>query len=148
MADTLTFKARLNGDRVSQYIYTHDNLWQYQQVRLVEQLKLPMSDEEFVQQKIYTKDDKLVLEDGPPLEAPVITRRATIVVAGTTRGYIDVAASFRDTLYWTAAAALAEFLARLCRVFRGACVSAAGARPDARRAGKHSGRIWRRRTSV
>ena len=84
MADTLTFKARLNGDRVSQYIYTHDNLWQYQQVRLVEQIKLPMSDEESVQQKIYTKDDKLVLEDGPPLEAPVITRRAAIVVTGTT----------------------------------------------------------------
>ena len=110
MADTLTFKARLNGDRISQYIYTHDNLWQYQQVRLVEQLKLPMSDEESVQQKIYTKDDKLVLEDGPPLEAPVITRRAMIVVTGTTRGYIDVAASFRDTLYWSAAAALLSSL--------------------------------------
>ena len=26
----MTFKARFNADRVSQYIYTHDNLWQYQ----------------------------------------------------------------------------------------------------------------------
>ena len=109
-AETLAFKARLNADRIAQYIYTHDNLWQYQQVRLVEQIKLPMADEEIVQQKIYTKDDKLVLEDGPPLAAPLLTRRAMIVVVGSTRGYIEVAESFRDTLYWTAGSAILSSL--------------------------------------
>jgi diguanylate cyclase (GGDEF)-like protein/PAS domain S-box-containing protein len=109
-AETLAFKARLNADRIAQYIYTHDNLWQYQQVRLVEQIKLPMADEEIVQQKIYTKDDKLVLEDGPPLAAPLLTRRAMIVVVGSTRGYIEVAESFRDTLYWTVGSAILSSL--------------------------------------
>jgi len=109
-SETLAFKARLNADRIAQYIYTHDNLWQYQQVRLVEQIKLPMADEKIVQQKIYTKDDKLVLEDGPPLAAPLLTRRAMIVVVGSTRGYIEVAESFRDTLYWTAGSAILSSL--------------------------------------
>lgn len=96
----LAFKAHLSAIRIAQYIYTHDHLWQYHQIRLFEQIQLVTVDEEIIQQKIYTNDDKLVLEDGPPLAAPVITRRATIIVSGTTRGYIDVAASFRDTLYW------------------------------------------------
>src|SRR5665647_1978520 len=37
----MTFKARLNAARVAQYIYTHDGMWQYQQLRLAELIQLP-----------------------------------------------------------------------------------------------------------
>ena len=109
-SETLAFKARLNANRIAQYIYTHDTMWQYQQIRLVEQIQLPRADEEPVQQKIFANGDSLVLKDGPPLPAPLVTRRAEIVVSGATLGYIDVAASFRKTLYRAGFAAILSSL--------------------------------------
>ncbi len=53
----------------------------------------------------YAIGDKLVLEDGPPLAAPVVTRRADIVVSGVSLGYIEVSASFEGTLYQAGLAA-------------------------------------------
>ena len=98
-SETLAFKARLNANRIAQYIYTHDTMWRYEQIRLVEQIQLPRADEEPVQQKIFANGDSLVLKDGPPLPSPLVTRRAEIVVSGATLGYIDVAASLRKTFY-------------------------------------------------
>ena len=41
VSEQMTFKARLNAARVAQYIYTHDGMWQYQQLRLAELIQLP-----------------------------------------------------------------------------------------------------------
>ena len=52
-AATLAFKARLNAGRVAQYIYTHDALWQYQQLRLSELIQLPEAGEQPISQTIF-----------------------------------------------------------------------------------------------
>ena len=82
----LTFKARLNAARVAQYIYTHGGMWQYQQLRLAELIQLPETGEQPIRQKIYDQANRLVLEEGAPLDAPVVTRSIPIVVAGSDRG--------------------------------------------------------------
>ena len=47
----MTFKARLNAARVAQYIYTHDGMWQYQQLRLSELIQLPDAGAQPIRQK-------------------------------------------------------------------------------------------------
>jgi len=96
--DTLAFKARFNANRVATYIYSHEELWQYQQLRLVEQMQLPSDYGEPIHQKLYTSDGKLVLEEGPSQAWPAITSRADITVGGVPRGYLEVSSSFRGAL--------------------------------------------------
>src|ERR1019366_2453158 len=95
----LTFKARLNAARVAQYIYTHDGMWQYQQLRLAELIQLPETGEQPIHQKIYDLTNRLVLEEGAHLGAPVLTRSTPIVVAGSTVGVFAVEESLRETIY-------------------------------------------------
>src|SRR5450631_4348464 len=83
---TMAFKARLNAARVAQYIYTHDGMWQYQPERLAELIKLPVTDEQPIRQLIYDQNNRLVLEEGARVGAPVATRSVPIVVAGSTVG--------------------------------------------------------------
>src|SRR5664280_2015237 len=94
----LTFKARLNAARVAQYIYTHDGMWQYQQLRLAELIQLPETGQQPIRQKIYDQAHRLVLEESAPLDAPVATRSVPIVVAGATVGVFVVEESLRTTL--------------------------------------------------
>src|SRR5665811_1872349 len=95
----MTFKARLNAARVAQYIYTHDGMWQYQQLRLAELIQLPETGQQPIRQKIYDQARRLVLEEGAPLDAPVATRSVPIVVAGSTVGVFVIEESLRETLY-------------------------------------------------
>ena len=97
----MEFKARLNAVRVAQYIYTHDGMWQYQQLRLAELIQLPQSGEAPIRQKIYDRNNRLVLEEGDPLPAPIATRSIPIVVAGATVGTFVIEESLRETLYET-----------------------------------------------
>jgi diguanylate cyclase (GGDEF)-like protein len=99
---TMTFKARLNAARVAQYIYAHGGgMWQYQQLRLAELIQLPETSAQPIRQKIYDQANSLVLEEGRPLDAPVVTRSTPIVVAGSTVGVFVVEESLRETLYET-----------------------------------------------
>jgi hypothetical protein len=86
VSDQLAYKARLNAARVAQYINTHDGMWPPQQLRLAELIKLPEVGGPRVRRKIYDRDNRLVLEEGGPLESPAIGRSAPIVVAGSTIG--------------------------------------------------------------
>lgn len=99
-AESLAFKSRLSASRVAQYIYTHDNLWQYQTLRLGELIQLPEAGEEPIAQAIYNKDGALVLHQGPDLRPPVIERRSPIVVSGETVGTVSV-----QTSLWSAVVA-------------------------------------------
>jgi uncharacterized protein YutD len=72
--EQMTFKARLNAARVAQYLYTHDGMWQYQQLRLSELIQLPDNGAQPIHQKIYDLANRLVLEEGAHLGAPVVTR--------------------------------------------------------------------------
>jgi diguanylate cyclase (GGDEF)-like protein/PAS domain S-box-containing protein len=94
----MTFKARLNAARVAQYIYTHDGMWQYQQLRLAELIQLPETGAQPIRQKIYDRANRLVLEEGAPLGAPVMTRSTPIVIAGSTVGIFVVEESLRKIL--------------------------------------------------
>jgi diguanylate cyclase (GGDEF)-like protein len=97
----MTFKARLNAARVAQYIYTHDGMWQYQQLRLSELIQLPDAGAQPIRQKIYDLANRLVLEEGAPLDAPVAARSSPIVVAGSTVGVFVVEESLREIFYET-----------------------------------------------
>lgn len=98
IANTTEFKSRLNAARVAQYIYTHDALWQYQQLRLAELIQLPEAGEEAIHQKIYDNDGKLIVEEGASLRSPVMERRAPIVVNGSTVGSLAVGVSLTGLL--------------------------------------------------
>jgi len=106
----IAFKARLNAARIAQYIYTHGDMWKYQQLRLAELIQLPATGEQPIRQKIYGRDDNLVLDEDTVLGAPIVSRRVPIVVAGSTVGALVVEESLRKTLYETALAAVLSSL--------------------------------------
>jgi len=109
-AEVLGFKARLNAARVAQYIYSHEVMWQYQQLRLSELIQLPEGGEQPIRQKVFDQNEELVLDEGPDLVAPVMTRRTPITVGGAAAGSLVAEASLRDTLYWTGFVALLSAL--------------------------------------
>jgi diguanylate cyclase (GGDEF)-like protein/PAS domain S-box-containing protein len=106
----LTFKAQLNAARVAQYIYTHNAMWQYQQLRLAELIQLPEIGQQPIHQKIYDKANRLVLEEGAPVNAPAMVRSTPIVVSGATVGILTVEESVRPNLYNTGLVALLSSL--------------------------------------
>ena len=101
IAETLSFKSRLNATRVAQYIYAHDTLWQYQQVRLADLIKLPEVGEQPINQKIHDRDGKPVLAGDTSLRGPVVGRSAPIVVSGTTVGTLVIETSLSEVLQQT-----------------------------------------------
>ena len=98
---TMSFKAQLNAARIARYIYTHDDMWQYQQLRLGELIQLPESVKQQARQKIYDQANRLVFDDSAPVDTPIVARSAPIVVAGSTVGVFVVEGSLRETLYET-----------------------------------------------
>jgi PAS domain-containing protein len=109
-AHTLAFKSRLNAARVAQYIYTHEVMWQYQQLRLSELIQLPESNEQPIRQKVYDLNDQLVLDEGAPLAAPIMSRRAPIVVGDVVNGSLVVETSLSGLVNETAFVALMSSL--------------------------------------
>jgi diguanylate cyclase (GGDEF)-like protein/PAS domain S-box-containing protein len=109
-AEVLGFKARLNAARVAQYIYTHDVMWQYQQLRLSELMQLPEGGEQPIRQQVSDRTGHLVLDEGPDLAAPVMTRRTPITVGDSVVGSLVAEASLRDTVVQTGLVALLSAL--------------------------------------
>jgi diguanylate cyclase (GGDEF)-like protein/PAS domain S-box-containing protein len=109
-AEVLAFKARLNAARVAQYIYTHNVMWQYQQLRLSELMQLPEGGEQPTRQRVFDKAKRLVLEEGPELSAPVMRRSTLIVVGDAAVGSLVAEASLRGTLFRTGFVALLSVL--------------------------------------
>jgi diguanylate cyclase (GGDEF)-like protein len=110
MSETVAFKGRLSAARVAQYIYTHSDMWQYQRLRLAELIQLPEAGDQPINQKVYDRAGQFVLDEGVALAAPVVTRRAPIVVTGTTVGTVVVEASLQETLRETSLVALLSAL--------------------------------------
>jgi diguanylate cyclase (GGDEF)-like protein len=73
-------------------------MWQYQQQRLAELIELPEIGQQPIRQKIYDQVNRLVLEEGAPLDVPVAARSVSIVVAGSTVGVFIVEESLRESL--------------------------------------------------
>ncbi len=106
----LLFVARIKANRLAKYIYTHEQLWQYQTVRLSGLTEVPESDESGTRQKIFDISGKEIMENGVTPAFPVLTSRAPIVVSGETVGSVETATSLHQTLVQTAIVALVSSL--------------------------------------
>ena len=101
-AQTLSFKARLNAEKLAKYIYSQDKLWRYQYVLLSELILLPEEGEFSVHQRIVTSEGDLVLEEGPTHIGPVLKRSAPITVLGEEVARIELEAPLKPFLMQTA----------------------------------------------
>ena len=108
--EELAFKARLNASRIAQYVYSHDVMWQYQQLRISELLRLPHDAEQPIRQSVYDNTQELVLEEGDSLAAPTVARVAPITVRGAAVGRVEIATSLQPILFSTALVALLSAL--------------------------------------
>jgi signal transduction histidine kinase/AmiR/NasT family two-component response regulator len=102
----LAFSARLKANRLAKYIYSHQELWQYQTVRLAELIEVPEANETGQRQRIFDTKGKLVTETGEAPAFPVATRSAPIFVSGVQVARIETANSFRPALIGTAVSGL------------------------------------------
>jgi PAS domain S-box-containing protein len=98
----LSFAAHLKANRLSRFIYANRELWQYQTLRLGHLIEVPEADESAMRQRIFDAQGALVFEAGTEPTAPVATFSAPLVVAGSTVGSIETAASLRHLLAETA----------------------------------------------
>ena len=75
-ASVTQYKADLGAVPVAQYVYTHNVLWQYQQLRLAELLEVLDRTGEAIRKRIVDSSGKTVLDGGADVAAPVIMRSA------------------------------------------------------------------------
>jgi PAS domain-containing protein len=92
-ADVLSFKVRLNADRLARYVYAHETLWQYHGVRLAELIVLPREDQGTLRQWVFDGSGRVVLEDRSEISGPTLRRSAPIFVKGVMVGRIEAEAS-------------------------------------------------------
>jgi diguanylate cyclase (GGDEF)-like protein len=105
----LDLKARIIAGRLARYIYQHDELWQYQRVRIAELIELTEADDDGFYRRVVGSADRPVADAGRQGDNPVMTRRTPIVVSGATVGRVEVQASLRPLLRETAVVALLSF---------------------------------------
>jgi diguanylate cyclase (GGDEF)-like protein len=109
-AHALSFKARLNAERLAKYIYSQDRLWRYQRIRLAELILLPDEGRQSVRQRIFVSSGESVLEDGPTMTGPVLRRGAPIVVMGKEVGRIELESPLTPFFVQTGLVAFFSFL--------------------------------------
>ena len=102
----LAFTAQLKANRLGKYIYSYQELWQYQSVRLAELIEVPEADETGNRQRVFDDTGKLVLETGETPAFPVATSRAPLIVRGSEVGSIEIATTLRGALVESAVVAL------------------------------------------
>lgn len=105
----LSFRARLNADDLGKYIYSHNALWQYQQVRLAEIIRLPQNEQAPLQQRILDTQGKVLLKEGQAPSGLLIRRTAPITVMGANVGSVEITASATPILVNMGVAALFSF---------------------------------------
>jgi diguanylate cyclase (GGDEF)-like protein len=102
----LQFKAHLNAASVARYIYSHEHMWQFQYVRLLELIELNATPGEQIHYSVFDTTRKLVLEDGDTISAPVAKRSSDVVVAGKALASIEAESSLRPLLINTSLVAI------------------------------------------
>src|SRR3569833_1977097 len=117
LSEDLTVKATLSAGHAMKYIFTHDRLWQYQQVHLGDGIELPVNVGGPVRQRITDAAGKLVLEEEGTLTPPLRRYRVPLRITGTGVGWLEAEASLRPliirTCYVAAASSLLGLLAWL-----------------------------------
>jgi diguanylate cyclase (GGDEF)-like protein len=107
--ENLSFKARLNAEGLGRYIYSRGALWQYQQLRLAEIIRLPEEEHAPLRQRILDAQGKLILEEGQASSGWLIRRSAPIMVMGSSVGSIEIAVGVTPLLINTSVTALFSF---------------------------------------
>ena len=102
----LEFSARLKANRLARYIYSHQELWQYQRSRLDELIEIPEANQTYQRTRVFDAKGKLVTETGEAPAFPVVTRSAPILVSGVDVGRVETAKTFRPALIGTGIAGL------------------------------------------
>ncbi|MDP2372169.1 ATP-binding protein [Reyranella sp.] len=117
LSHELSLLAELKATRLAKYIYAHQELWQYQTIRLAELIDIPEAREAGARQRIFDPAGALVLETGEAPAFPVATSSAPVVVAGARVATIETATSYRDILVETAIVAVFSSLLGLAVFF-------------------------------
>jgi methyl-accepting chemotaxis protein len=104
--DRLSFVSELSAARVSRYVYQYGSMWPFHRVRLAELVEYSGERAPQIRQRIFAAQDKLVLEEGPELAAPTLTRSAPIISGDAIVGRLEVEASARPLLINTLLVAL------------------------------------------
>ena len=102
----LEFSARLKANRLAKYIYSHQDLWQYQRVRLAELIEVPEANENGQRTRVFDAKGVLVTETGESPAFPVASRIAPIMISGLEAGWIETANTLRPALSGTGVAGL------------------------------------------
>jgi signal transduction histidine kinase/AmiR/NasT family two-component response regulator len=102
----LEFSSHLNANRLAKYIYAHQELWQYQTLRLAELIEVPEANDTGHRQRIFHLTGRLVTETGGVPAFPFATRSVPIVVAGAEVGRIETTNTLRPALIGTGYVAL------------------------------------------
>lgn len=116
----LDFKARLSASHVARYADGHSTYWQYQSVLLSELFDKTETGKD-TRKRITDSSGKVVLERGPDLAGPILTRGAPITVAGSDIGRVEIGVSLRTMLRETAIVTFFSLLLGLAMFFA-ACV--------------------------
>jgi len=108
-AEMLEFKARLSAGRAARYIFAHERMWQYQQLRLAELIEFP-EDGRAVRQRIVDLNGKVVVQEAGALATPLQRARMPIVLGGETVAWLEAEASLQPLLVGTAYVVAVSFL--------------------------------------
>jgi diguanylate cyclase (GGDEF)-like protein len=115
--EMLAFKAQLSAGRAAQYIFGHERLWQYQQVRLAELIELPLNGMEPIRQRIIDRSGKVVVQEGGDLALPLQRVRSPVRVGGETVAWLDAETSARPLVVRAAYVAFGSCLLGLVAWF-------------------------------
>ena len=113
----LSLLAELKAGKLAKYIYVHQDLWQYQTLRLAELTEVPEAREVDAQQRIFDSKGKLVLETGDAPAFPVVRWHAPVIVAGSQVATVETATTLRPILLRTGIVAVFSSLLGLVIFF-------------------------------
>jgi len=106
LAGSLEAEAELNSVRITRIIAANPDLWEYEQVRLQDNLGRRPRGGDPERRRVLDLRGRVVAESVDPLPAPWITRSLPLLDAGVAVGSIEVSRSLRPVLIRAAVLAL------------------------------------------
>lgn len=98
LGQKLSLLSEIKAARLGKYIYVHQELWQYQTLRLAELIEIPEA-RGLTYTRILDEAGTLVLETGDAVAFPALRRTAAIIVAGSQVGTVGTATSLHPILF-------------------------------------------------
>ena len=105
-SNELAYKSEQAASRVAKYVYLHQDLWQYQAIRIAEMIELTKADGDNIALSVRNEVGAVIAAAGPALPAPTMVRSFPIRISGATIGRVDAVRSMRPLFLETGIAAL------------------------------------------